>query len=472
MERLNINKILWLFVSCLFLILILSNLVRQGMFLDGVTYAAISNNLANGLGDFFHPHYTKTWYNEFYMQPPLVFGIQSIFFKFFGSGFFVERLYSLVMAIMSIWGIVLNWKLYAKELHFKQLSWLPTLFWVATPIIFWSYQNNMIENTLSVFSLFSIYFISKGILSNKIHWLAIGSCFILLCFFTKGLVGLFPLAVVVIHFIAFRQVNLIKTIGYSLLVLIIPLVIFYSLILLEDGFTQNMTSYIEHQLLPSLNSEREVTTDNRLEIMWRLLKEIAIPLLVTLFLILFYRKKKQLLSSPHKKTAVFFILIGLSASLPLMVTHQQRGYYLVMSIPFFILGISSLIAPFVYSITNKISKKTIPVLRVFTLVLLIASFTFCVVRFGDYSRDEGKITDIKNIASVVGKGSTIRCSESLNENWGLIAYLSRIANISIDTKPHDYYIIDKNEAIIHAPASYQEVDLNLCTYRIYKRVKH
>ncbi|MBL4593352.1 MAG: glycosyltransferase family 39 protein [Flavobacteriales bacterium] len=475
MKKLSINKIFWLFVLSLFSILILSGLVQKGMFLDGITYAAISNNLANGLGGFFHPHYTKTWYNEFYMQPPLVFGVQSLFFKLFGSGFLAERLYSLSMALLSIYGIILNWKLFTKTFNFKSLSWLPILFWVTTPIIFWSYQNNMIENTLSVFALFSVYFISKGIQSNKIYLLIIGSLFILLCFLTKGLVGLFPLAIVVVHFIAFRQLSLLKTIAYSLLILIIPAVLFYFLILIEDGFRQNMMLYIEHQLIPSLNNEREVTTDNRFGILAQLLMEIAAPIIIMGIFLFIYRKKKESLKSKHKQIAIFFFLIGLSASIPLTITHQQRAYYLVMSLSFYILGLSILIAPFANASISQLTKKTIAVLRVFMSTLFIASLIFCIIKFGDYKRDEDRITDIEKIAEIVDKGSTISCSSSLYENWGLIAYLSRMANISIDTEAHKYYIINKHEELINSPApfknSYKELDLSLNSYKIYQKIK-
>ena len=63
------------------------NLISEGMFIDGVTYASISKNLANGLGDFWHLHYTQTLYNQFFEHPPLAFGMQASFFKLFGENY-------------------------------------------------------------------------------------------------------------------------------------------------------------------------------------------------------------------------------------------------------------------------------------------------------------------------------------------------------------------------------------------------
>lgn len=42
--------------------LLIPVLIQDGMFLDGVTYSAISKNLANGFGSYFEPHYSKTLY--------------------------------------------------------------------------------------------------------------------------------------------------------------------------------------------------------------------------------------------------------------------------------------------------------------------------------------------------------------------------------------------------------------------------
>lgn len=52
-------------------LLLIPTLVQDGMFLDGITYSAISRNMANGIGSFWHPHYTETLYPHFNEHPPL-----------------------------------------------------------------------------------------------------------------------------------------------------------------------------------------------------------------------------------------------------------------------------------------------------------------------------------------------------------------------------------------------------------------
>ena len=111
MPEKNILKIGWIFTSVVFSAVLLPILIQKGMFLDGVTYATISKNLANGYGSFWIPQYTQTHFSQFHEHPPLVFGLQSLFFKLLGDGFLTERIFTLFTAILTAIGIVANWNL-------------------------------------------------------------------------------------------------------------------------------------------------------------------------------------------------------------------------------------------------------------------------------------------------------------------------------------------------------------------------
>ena len=77
----KLEKVLWALTTAVIAALLIPSLIKDDMFLDGVTYAAISKNITNGLGTFWQPHYTQTKDAAFYGHPPLVFGIQSLFFS-------------------------------------------------------------------------------------------------------------------------------------------------------------------------------------------------------------------------------------------------------------------------------------------------------------------------------------------------------------------------------------------------------
>ena len=132
------------------------------MFLDGVTYAAISKNLANGIGTLWQPQYTATFNQEFYGLPPVFFIIQSLFFKLLGNHFMVERLFSFGMLLLSGYALVLLWRTVTKPINLHQYAWLPLILWITIPQVAWTYTNNMLETMVEC--LFFVLFISYIVL--------------------------------------------------------------------------------------------------------------------------------------------------------------------------------------------------------------------------------------------------------------------------------------------------------------------
>ena len=61
--------------------------------MDGLYYATIAKNLANGLGSFWQLYFTELD-GVFYGHPPLAMGLQSILFSIFGDSIYIERAYS------------------------------------------------------------------------------------------------------------------------------------------------------------------------------------------------------------------------------------------------------------------------------------------------------------------------------------------------------------------------------------------
>jgi len=87
----NITLFFYLAIAALFMLMTGFRLFAEGMFVDGVTYAAISRNLANGLGSFWEPHFSATLDTQFHGHPPLALGMQSLAFRVFGDSLLVER---------------------------------------------------------------------------------------------------------------------------------------------------------------------------------------------------------------------------------------------------------------------------------------------------------------------------------------------------------------------------------------------
>ena len=153
--KLEKHHYLFLFIIFLFLGIVSTELFSDGMFMDGLIYADISRNMAEGLGSFWKPHFTDTLFNVFYEHPPLAFGLQSIFFKLFGDNIYIERFYSLLTYVIVGCLIVLIW---SKLTSYKKTGWLPLFLWLSTNYVTWALANNMLENTMSIFVCLSVLF--------------------------------------------------------------------------------------------------------------------------------------------------------------------------------------------------------------------------------------------------------------------------------------------------------------------------
>ena len=149
----------WLLLIGLFLILVSKSLLTEGMFLDGVLYASISRNMAYALGSFWNPYYTQTIGTVFHSHPPLALGLEALAFKALGDHWWVEKAYSVLMFLLSGLLISLIWKRTTNNIRW---AWLPLLFWLAMPLVTWCAANNMLENTMSVFVLLSVYMMIVG----------------------------------------------------------------------------------------------------------------------------------------------------------------------------------------------------------------------------------------------------------------------------------------------------------------------
>lgn len=469
-----------------FILSLVPLLVQDGMSFDGVLYSGLSKNLANNLGSFWQPHFSKTFFNEFYEHPPLVFGIQSLFFKVLGNSIYVERFFSFSNGILSLIGISAIWRLVFKDSYLKKFDWMPVLLWIITPVISASFRNNLLENTVTVFTLFSSYFIIKAIIENKQIFLFIGSFFIAFAFFSKGPVGLFPLVISFIYWLCFSKISFKKSLKIFGILLFSLVGLIVLLFLIQPEALNNISRYINCQLLPSLQNKRYVSSSH-FYILIRLFLEFLPSLLTTFVVILIFRKRIKNTNSIKINHAAFFILIGICASIPLMVTLKQHGHYIVPSIPFFVIGLSIIMVPFIKGIFEKVKARTEIKLRVFSIILFFSSllFSFSFIGkaggadgiiaglMGKHSQSKEKLHDVYIISSIVPEGTIISVPKTFSRDIELLAYLGRIGYISIDcNSKQEFFLTDNKQFEKDLPSDeYREIpNLKLIKYSIFKKI--
>ncbi|MCB0395139.1 MAG: glycosyltransferase family 39 protein [Flavobacteriales bacterium] len=469
----TVNHSIFLLTTAIFAGLLLPFLVMDGMFLDGITYSAIANNMARGFGSFWHPHYTQTLYPDFHEQPSLALGIQALFFKVIGESIYVERFYSLLTAVLSAYGITCCWKLFTEneDGNIRLMYWLPICLWILTPLVFWSHQNNLLENTMGVFTIFSAFLYANAYLKDKLLLLIPASLCVVMAFFTKGFAGLFPLITPALLVLCFRQHKWKKAARFMIIAAIIPLCIFSLILLIFSSGIDHLEAYFHTHVIPALKNEREITTDHRLQIIGSLLMELTLPLTLLLVILPFRRPLKSHFQTSITRKGLFFLFIGMAASLPLMISLKQRTFYLGPSIPFYILAVCTIIAPVIAGPVNQLRPLIQKRIRSAALVLWLAVILTSFYNIGRYSRDKQKLEDIHKIITEIPPGTIIGTTSDISTNWSTVAYFSRLGHLSLDADHIHPYLLTLTGAPLrenHA-GEYIELELGLQMFRLMKQ---
>ncbi|MFM2048346.1 MAG: hypothetical protein RI955_894 [Bacteroidota bacterium] len=465
--------LLWVATILLVCIITLPRLIQHGMFMDGELYASVAHNLAHGLGSFWFPTFNEYVHPLFDQQPPLTFGIQALFFKIFGDSMYVERVYDFIFCLIHVLLIHLIWKEIFKQSELKKLSWLPIVLWFSIPVCSWDFVNNMEEITMGVFVQLSILFAVKNIFSNKNNFIYafLSGVSLITAWLCKGFPGLFPLTTFFFAFIFFKQFNIKKAaLNYAAMLLSIATIIialyFYS------PANKCLSTYLNNRVLNSIKNVAE--TDNRFYMWGRLLSELIIPFLIVAIVLGIKWIKKEKITF-DKKGSVFFISLGLSGVLPLIVTLEQRGFYMVTALPCFAISLSILIAPTINEWINlfhqQITKWLKPLCAAGFITLTLSLFFL----HNEFTRSENALSDIYQFGKIIPQHSTIGVSNDLYEDWGTGCYFQRFYFIAVDgcTKDwntHPFVMINKSTAAnyISFLKAYKKIDLYTQQFDLYQ----
>ena len=436
--RLN-NTPFWLLLIGIVLILMSKSLLTEGMFFDGVTYASISRNMAEGQGTFWNPHYTQTLYPEFRQHPPLALGMEALCFKAFGDHLFIERLYSVLMFLLSGLLIALIWKRMTNNIRW---AWIPLLFWVAMPVVTWCATNNMIENTMTVFVLFSVYLMIVSYQRNERVWLFLAGISLFAAFLSKGFTGLFPLVFPIIYCIFDDKRRWIQGPVDTLLLLVTLAVLSGVMFLVFPPSLGYLKDYINLQVIGG--GLHEATVNTRFFIVFSLLLQLVAPLVIfAIILILskiFNKEKHKVFEfPPDKKRFLAFLMLGLLGVLPMMVSVKQRDFYMLAALPFFALAFGHLSLSMVNMMLLEIKPNVRRWMLLGSSVVLLLGIVLNVCHIGKYGRDEAFLVEMKKALSEIPENEVIGIKPEDFTQWSWHAYFMRYGKVSLDDQePHKY----------------------------------
>lgn len=458
--------------ASVFIFLVVSSLIQDGMFMDGLIYATVAKNFANGQGTWWNLYLNNSGFASYHDQPPLTLWIQAFFFKVLGNGMYTERIYCFITSVVTALMILLVWrKKYEHNPGLVSISWLPVLMWIIIPVCFWSYANNLQENTMVIFVLLSAYFILKGFETNKITCFIIAGTFIFLATLCKGVQGAFTVVMPIVFFMVYRKPAFYKAALYSLILFAVPMFIYF-LLFQNDVISKSFHDYFDTRLVRTFTDSNAETTTQRFYLIKRLFTELLVPVLLCL-VIFFLANKKSKGKSADLKTFLLFFLTGLCGTLPLLVTKEQRGFYLVTALPFYAIAMASVVAEKLSTsieLLNENSTRFKWFNRI-SLVVLISAISFSVFQFGKTRRDAEMLHDVYILGKIIPSKSVILVERELRSVWSLHLYLARYYDITPDIdseKNLPFYLMRPSPA---TPDSmlFEEVHAGLTEYRLFKR---
>ncbi|MFN8354986.1 MAG: hypothetical protein U0Y10_11100 [Spirosomataceae bacterium] len=429
----------------------------EGISYDGTTYACIARNMALGQGSFWQPIYTKQesyWNGEaqhdvFYGHPPLFFGIQSYFFKLLGDHWYIESLYGIVVMVLLMWLVALLWGQLQPSL--VPFDWLPVGMLFTFPNVRWAITNNILEPTVALFGLCCVwcFFHSK---SNLLKY----SCMVLGIWgaiLVKGPIGLFALAIPFCHSVVFSQTikpAIVPTLYLALGVLIGGLGMW--LYQPAHDFWQH---YFDWQISYSLlNNQNQLNTNKmtigRLYIVLGLLFNFLFVLFGFAVGVIVLKIQKLPIQVHFSKASQFMIVLGLSASLPIMISPKQEFYYLVPSLPFFALGLAEPLVHYLLVLLSKVSYNTLKtkqIVVVFVLVGILTGVILKKIKFtGKHPEQQAHIQEFRETplpeATLIG---TLNRATLYNPYLNL--YLQRYHRITLtpDTTSTSWLIVSRGD---------------------------
>lgn len=434
----------WIVIG-LFFCLISKQFLSKGMFLDGLNYAAIAHNLANGHGSFWQPYFSATHDAQFFSHPPLAIGMESLFFKWFGDSYLIEKIYSVITYLLS--GGLIVWLWHELGLS-KNTGWIPLLLWICFPIVSWAAPNNVLENTMTVFILASTLCYLKSIKKNRVILLLISSLLWLCAILCKGPTALFLLVFPIFFRLTEKEISL-KQILLDLFGFFGGLILWTALlILIQPSAYSYFIHYYHTQIEVSFHISP--TGGSHFYILIKWFEQIIFPLIITgLVIFISYLKRHEMpLFSNHNKEkikiAISFLLTGLCGVIPIMVSAKQRDFYMLSALPFFAIGLSLFIES-VIAQSIKIPKgKRVWILHSLAVFVCLSAIFLNISHYGKYGRDEVRLRDIERTLPYLQEGNIVNMPHSFASEWNLYGYYARIKNVSLKVSANTgaYYLFD------------------------------
>ena len=303
--------------------------LQDGMFMDGQIYAAVAQNLADGLGTFWAPVYQPSSPVPYSEQLPLFAGMESLLFRVLGGSVWTERVFMALAWIANAAGIGALQRRWWPERGGDSALWIVAL-WSSAPLVGWGMGNHVQEMWMAPFTLWAVVAMSHT------RWLWVGGVLTVAAALFKGPQGLFPLVWLPLlgGLGLVPRTEVVRRFG---IVLATVLALVVGLWFWDDA-REAILRNAGNRLVRTFTQDRAITTADRMWLLGPMLGQWVV-LLGSALVVAWVRF--GLFRATLDRRVFALLGLGLCASLPLMVTQEQRDFYLITSLGFVALGLGN-----------------------------------------------------------------------------------------------------------------------------------
>ncbi len=434
-------------------------LVIRGLFGDGLLYSSMARNMAEGRGSFWLPKFSDGYWLDYVLpnyfeNPPLMLWLQSLFFRFFGDHWWVEKLFCVPVLVLNILLVRLVWlSVFHENKIAKTFDWLPVFLWFFIPTVIWGNANNLMDNAQLTFCLAAFWVVLGIERTENLRnlkgfanlWLA--PLLIFLGLITKSPVAFYVCAVPFLRqvfiFQERRWLGFLKSSG-----LFLATIVFFGLLIWSSAdaqfFFQNFWQQRLSAVIFGSRDDAAMVGFARFSVFKMVAVEI-LPLAGIAVLVFVWMKIKNFRAIPklpklkiptflgllNIPESSFFFAVGLAATLPILVSARQNPMYLLPGLPMFGLAAAAMLLPSLQFLTKDFTEKNLRRAAWFFAAGLVGVAIHCFFIFGKPMRETEIQMGLKTLKKIVPVGEKVAACPELKQDFMMHTYLQRFHKIEI-----------------------------------------
>jgi 4-amino-4-deoxy-L-arabinose transferase-like glycosyltransferase len=475
MDKLAKSSSKWIlsaFTFSVYYLIVGYKLLRIGIHGDGIEYACVARNMAEGWGTFWKPYLEDTLHPVFHEHPPLVYWIQSVFFRLFGDGVHFEAFYGFIVGIIILLCSALFWQQTRRDFQLRAVGiWWPMLLLSVLPMYGYLSQTNRMVFTFTVFATAATYVAYRTIVAGK-HVVVLSLiCGILvyLGFLSEGPVAWFTFAVPACGWLCLN-IKFSRAVVATLITAVTFSILFVATSYFFPDSLEFWKGFWQAQVIASLKSTRGIG-DTRWYLPERWVMEMIVPFMLVVIFKIVAGVPLRRLRFNHQ--AGFFLLVAAAGSLPFLISKRQHARYIFQSFPFYVLSLAFFADAVAVKLEELLADR-----RSFRLAAGALAVVFVVVGVasmlyyrGTIDRRQEFYNDfyLQNIRLPARIVVSVCPEQMIYDDW-LFATMQRFYKVSLTGKMgHEYLIIDKHSNC-RVPMNYQRVQQQpTLKYELYKR---